>query len=107
MLQHKSAALKRPVARVRGNHLNAVRPIAGRVFHHAQRVYGVRGVRFGVRHEQTGLLQPITERVHLRVDEQREQMLHRDVVPFVFDAKGFREALYVRLEHTTRPWWAY
>lgn len=38
------------------NHLDTVRPVTGRVVHHAQGVHGVHGVRFGIRHEQRGLL---------------------------------------------------
>lgn len=67
-------------------HLNPVRPITGRVFHHTQCIHSVRRVHFGVGHEQARLLQPVTERVHFCVDEQREQVLYSYVVPFVFDA---------------------
>lgn len=78
-----------------------MRPVTGRVFHHAQRVHGIYGVRLSVRHEQTGLLQSVAESVHFRVDEQREQVLYRDVVFCVLDAQCFCEALYVRLKYKT------
>lgn len=75
-----------------------MRPVTRRVVHHAQRIYGVGGVRFGVWHEQAGLSQSTAEIVHFRVDEQRKQVLHRNVVLSVFNAQCFREAFDVRLQ---------
>lgn len=72
-------------------------PVTRRVVHHAQSIHGVDGVRFGVWHEQGCLLQSVTESVHFRIDEQREQVLHQNVVLGVFNAQRFREALDVRL----------
>lgn len=78
-------------------YLDAVGPVTGRVFHHTQRIDGICGVHLSVRHEQGGLLQPVTEGVHFRVDEQWEQVLYRYVVCLVLKAQRFCEALYVRL----------
>lgn len=74
-----------------------MRPIACGVVDEAQCVDCVLRVRLSVRHEDAALLQPVAERIHLSVDEQRRQVLNSDSVRLVLYAQRFRETLQIHL----------
>lgn len=85
-----------------------MRPVSGGVVHFAEHGHRVAGVGGGVRHEERRGPQPVAERVDLRVDEERAQMLDGQAAARVLVADGLREALDVGLQrrderNTSRP----